>query len=303
MKLPQIQLLTSPEWKDYQLVDSGDGQKLERYGKYLIIRPEPEAIWNKSISDKEWKQAHCEFLPTAEKNGGHWVNHRSMEDRWQMRYHNLSFWVQKTASRHLGVFPEQAAQWDWIQDQVRTSKKNLNILNLFGYTGMASLAAAQAGAFVTHVDAARKVNLWGQENQALSKISDQSIRWLVDDAFKFVKREIRRNNKYDGIILDPPKFGRGPKGEVWEFYKILPDLLDSCRQILSPQPVFLLITAYAIKASSLTLYFGMEEILKKFKGNTSVGEVLLQHKNGNKAISMAIYGRWTSLNIKGNNYE
>jgi 23S rRNA (cytosine1962-C5)-methyltransferase len=217
-----------------------------------------------------------------------------MKDRWQMKYRNMVFWVQKTASRHLGVFPEQAIQWDWIQDQVKTSQRNLKVLNLFGYTGMASLAAAQAGAFVTHVDASRKVNLWGQENQALSGISDQSIRWLVDDAFKFVKREIRRNSQYDGIILDPPKFGRGPKGEVWEFYKILPDLLDSCRQILSDKPVFILLTAYAIKASSLTLYYGIEQMMRKFKGETSVGEVVLNQKNGNKAISMAIYGRWTS---------
>ncbi|HSM25881.1 MAG TPA: class I SAM-dependent methyltransferase [Anaerolineaceae bacterium] len=303
MKLPEIQLLTSHDWKEYQLLDSGDGRKLERYGKYLIIRPEPEAIWSTSLSDKEWKLAHCEFLPTAEKNGGHWVNYLPMEDRWQMHYRDLTFWIQKSASRHLGVFPEQATQWDWIQDQVYSSKRKLNVLNLFGYTGMASLAAARAGAFVTHLDASRKVNLWGQENQALSKISDQSIRWLVDDAFKFVKREIRRTSKYDGIILDPPKFGRGPKGEVWEFYKILPDLLDSCRQILSAQPVFLLITAYAIKASSLTLYYGLEETMKKHKGTITAGEVVLHQKNGKKAISMAIYGRWTSLNLKGNHNE
>jgi len=295
MNLPQINLLTSPAWEDYELVDSGDGYKLERFGPYLFKRPEPEAIWQPSKSDKVWNQAHSEFIPSAEKNGGHWTENQKMKDRWQMKYRDMTFWVQKTASRHLGVFPEQAIQWDWIREQVHTSHRNLKVLNLFGYTGMASLAAAQAGASVTHVDASRKVNLWGQENQALSGISDQSIRWLVDDAFKFVKREIRRNSQYDGIILDPPKFGRGPKGEVWEFYKILPDLLDSCRQILSNKPVFILLTAYAIKASSLTLYYGIEQMMRKFKGETSVGEVVLNEKNGNKAISMAIYGRWTSI--------
>ncbi len=294
MKLPEIQLLTSLDWKDYELVDSGNGFKLERYGKYLFKRPEPEAIWSPSKPDRIWQEAHSEFISTSEKNGGHWVDYKPMEDRWQIQYKSLKFWIQKSASRHLGIFPEQATQWDWIQDQVRTSNRNLNVLNLFGYTGVASLAAAQAGAFVTHVDASRKVNVWGQDNQKLSNISDQSIRWLVDDAFKFVKREVRRNRKYDGIILDPPKFGRGPKGEVWEFYKIVADLLDSCRQILSDDPKFLLLTAYAIKASSLTLYFGIEEMMRVHHGNTSVGEVLLHEKNGKNAISMAIFGRWSS---------
>jgi 23S rRNA (cytosine1962-C5)-methyltransferase len=294
MKLPEITLLASPDWKDYELVDSGDGSKLERYGQYLIKRPEPEAIWKPSKPGKVWDQAHTEFLPTAEKNGGHWIDHRPMDERWKMQYKNLSFWVQKSGSRHLGVFPEQAIQWDWIDQQVRAVNKSINVLNLFGYTGLASLAAAKAGAFVTHLDASKKVNSWGQENQALSGISTQSIRWLVDDAFKFVKREMRRNSKYDGIILDPPKFGRGPKGEVWEFYKILPDLLESCRQILSDKPVFILLTAYAIKASSLTLFYGIEEMMRKHKGITTVGEVVLGEKNGKKAISMAIYGRWTS---------
>ncbi len=294
-KLPEIHLFSNPDWVDYELVDSGNGLKLERFGAYLLKRPEPEAIWLPSQPEKVWNQAHCEFIPTAEKNGGHWQDYRPMEERWQMHYKNLNFWVQKSASRHLGVFPEQAVQWDWLQNQIKYTNRKLNVLNLFGYTGMASLAAAQAGAFVTHLDAARKVNLWGQENQSLSKISDQKIRWLVDDAFKFVKREIRRNSKYDGIILDPPKFGRGPKGEVWEFYKIVPDLLDSCRQILTDQPIFILITAYAIKASALTLFYGLEGIMRKFKGNTSVGEVVLQEKSGQRAISMAIYGRWSSI--------
>jgi 23S rRNA (cytosine1962-C5)-methyltransferase len=294
MNLPQINLLTSPDWSDYELVDSGNGSKLERYGTYLIKRPEPEAIWNPSKPEKLWSQAHAEFLPTAEKNGGHWIEHRQMEDRWMMQYKNLSFWVQKTASRHLGVFPEQAVQWDWIQQQVTTAGRPLNVLNLFGYTGIASLAAAKAGAFVTHLDASKKVNVWGQDNQSASSISDKKIRWLVDDAFKFVNREIRRNSRYDGIILDPPKFGRGPKGEVWEFYKIFPDLLESCRQIISDKPVFILVTAYAIKASALTLYYGIEEMMRAHKGTTSAGEVILHEKNGKHAVSMAIFGRWTN---------
>ena len=292
--LPQINLITSPNWRDYELLDSGNGRKLEKYGPYTTVRPEPEAIWQPSLSSKEWLKADCEFVPSAEKNGGHWVSRSNIDSRWKMEYNGLKFWVQTTASRHLGVFPEQAAQWDWVEGQVTKCNRPIKVLNLFAYTGIASLAAARAGANVTHVDASHKVNLWGKENQNLSGLEDRPIRWLVDDVFKFVKREARRGILYDGIILDPPKFGRGPKGEVWEFYKILPDLLEGCRQILSPQAQFMLITAYAVKASALTLYFAIEETMRKINGNTNIGEVLLHEKSGRRAISMAIYARWSA---------
>lgn len=294
MNLPNLELLTSQNWKDYALLDSGNGLKLEQYGPYRFIRPEPEAIWQPFLPEKEWKQIDGEFVTTSEQHGGHWEFRKKNPQRWQMHYQNLSFWAQNTASKHLGVFPEQASQWDWTAKKIKNAPKPVKVLNLFGYTGLASLAAAAAGATVTHIDASKKVISWGQENQLLSGIPDQSIRWLVDDAFKFVKREARRGNRYDGIILDPPKFGRGPQGEVWEFYKILPDLLEGCRQILSPNPQFLVLTAYAVKASALTLYYAVEEIMKKHTGTTSAGEVLLQQKSGNRAISMAIFARWSS---------
>jgi len=290
--LPQINLQQSPDWKSYQLVDSGDGRKLEKFGPYSLIRPEAEAIWHPSSPDL-WQRIDGEFVPSAEKNGGHWESTRKLPERWQMEYKRLQFWVQTTSSKHVGVFPEQASQWDWIEEQVRGSKKKPSILNLFGYTGLASLAAARSGAEVTHVDASQKMINWGKENQLLSGLQNAPIRWLVDDAFKFVKREIRRGNKYDGIILDPPKFGRGPKGEVWEFYKILPDLLDGCRQILSAQPLFLLITAYAVKASSLTLHFALDDMMNIYKGNIVAGEVLISEKSKQHAISMAIFARWS----------
>jgi 23S rRNA (cytosine1962-C5)-methyltransferase len=292
--LPKINLLNSPNWRDYSLLDSGNGRKFEKYGPYKLVRPEPEAIWKPGLPEKEWLNADSEFVPSAEKNGGHWESKERMEDRWKMEYNGLKFWVQTTASRHLGVFPEQATQWDWIESQISEQNRPLNVLNLFGYTGMASLAAARAGANVTHVDASHKVIRWGKENQLLSSLEDRPVRWLVDDAFKFVKREVRRGNVYDGIILDPPKFGRGPKGEIWEFYKILPDLLEGCRQILSSQPQFLLLTAYAVKASALTLHFAIEETMRKIRGYTSVGEVVLQEINCRHAISKAIYARWTA---------
>jgi len=211
-----------------------------------------------------------------------------------MDYKGIRFMVQLTASRHLGVFPEQAAQWDWIQQQIQSTKRKIKLLNLFGYTGIASLAAAKAGAMVTHVDASRKVINWGQENQKISLISESSIRWLVDDAFKFVKRESRRGSRYDAIIMDPPKFGRGPKGEVWEFYKILPNLFNGCREILSAQPLFVIITAYAVKASSLTLYNGLQAIMQPYKGKTEAGEVILPAKKSENALSMAVYSRWSA---------
>lgn len=291
---PQIELLTSPDWVDYELLDSGNGEKLERFGPYQIVRPEPEAIWSPQISRKNWDEASALFKPTPEENGGHWIERKKIPPRWTMQYKDLKFWTQLSASKHLGVFPEQAVQWDWITTQIQDAKRPVKVLNLFGYTGLASLAAAKAGAQVTHIDASRKVVSWASENQQLSNLSEQPIRWIVDDVMKFVQREARRGSFYDGIILDPPKFGRGPKGEVWEFYKILPTLLEACRQILCTDPIFLLLTAYAVKASSLTLYYGVQEIMQKYAGTTSVGEVLLAEKSGKRAISMAIFARWSA---------
>jgi 23S rRNA (cytosine1962-C5)-methyltransferase len=209
-----------------------------------------------------------------------------------MEYRGLKFWVQTTASRHLGVFPEQASQWDWIEEQIHSAGRPVQVLNLFGYTGLASLAAAKAGAQVTHVDASKKVVTWAHENQKLSGLSETSIRWIVDDALKFVQREGRRGAHYDGLILDPPKFGRGPKGEVWEFYKLLPNLLQACAQILAPRPQFVVLTAYAVKASALTLYYSMEEMMRGKNGSLEAGEVILQEKSGARSVSMAIYTRW-----------
>ncbi len=292
---PKIHLLSSPGWKDYELLDSGAGWKLERYGPYRLVRPEPEAIWSQALPEREWKSAHAVFRPAPEENGGHWDVQRELPARWQMQYNGLRFWVQTTASRHLGVFPEQAAQWDWIEEQVRAANRPIRVLNLFGYTGIASVAAARAGAQVTHLDAARKVVSWAHENLELSGLGDRPVRWIVEDALKFVQREARRGSLYDGIVLDPPKFGRGPKGEVWEFYKLVPNLLQACRQILSPQAQFLLVTAYAIKASALTLYNGLNEAMRSLNGEVTAGEVVLNEKSAGRLLSTAIYSRWNAL--------
>jgi len=292
--VPSFSYLFSPDWQEYELLDSGAGMKLERYGKYVLARPEPEAIWQPALSAQRWESSDASFKPAPEENGGHWDVRRPLPASWQMRYKDLRFLVQTTNSRHVGVFPEQAAQWDWIEAQISAAGRPLQVMNLFGYTGIATLAAARAGAAVTHVDASKKVVDWARQNQQLSGLEQRPIRWIVDDALKFVRREGRRGATYDGIILDPPKFGRGPKGEVWEFYKLLPNLLQSCREILSQTPQFVVLTAYAVKASSLTIYYSLDEMMSGFFGQTTAGEVVLKEKSAGRILSTAIFARWSA---------
>ena len=293
-QLPQLTFLSPQSWSEYALIDCGNGLKLEQFGKYRLVRPEPEAIWQPGLPDNEWKSVHAVFKTTSEENGGHWDFLSKIPDRWNITYKNLKFLVGPTSSKQIGVFPEQAGIWDWIIDQVNTADRPLRVLNLFGYTGVATLAAASAGAQVTHLDASRKVITWANENRELSGLSDTSIRWVIDDAVKFVQREARRNSVYDAIILDPPKFGRGPKGEVWEFYKLIPVLLDACRQILSDKPRFVVVTAYAVKASALTLYYALQETMKNWTGTISAGENVLIERSGNRVLSTAVYASWSS---------
>ena len=206
----------------------------------------------------------------------------------------LKFWAMTTPGRHLGVFPEVASHWDFMVDSIRQQTTSPNILNLFGYTGLASLAAASAGASVTHVDASKKSVAWARENQELSGLSDKPIRWIVEDAVKYVQREIKRGVKYDGIILDPPKFGRGPKGEVWEVYKSLPSLLEMCRQCLSDKPLFIIVTVYAVRASAIHVAQAVDEMMKKYKGDVESGELVTREKSANRLLSQAVYARWSS---------
>jgi 23S rRNA (cytosine1962-C5)-methyltransferase len=292
--LPKLTLLPSLEWEDYELLDSGEGEKLERYGDYRLVRPEPEAVWRRVLPPREWKSADAVFRPSPEEMGGHWDRSQNTPESWNMGYKGLRFKVQLGASRHVGVFPEQACQWDWVNEQIEAAGRPLKVLNLFGYTGLATLAAARAGAHVTHLDASRKVINWARENQQLSGLDDRPIRWMVDDALKFVQREARRESFYDGLILDPPKFGRGPKGEIWEFYRLIPELLQACRQVMSPQARFVILTAYAVKASALTLHYALQDVLGRKRGEVSAGEVVLKEKSAGRAIAMAIFARWKS---------
>lgn len=295
--------LESPRWIDYALLDSGDGLKLERFGKYVFVRPEAQAMWKRAL-EKEWKNADAVFVPSGEESGGHWDFKKKVDERWEMKYPltpnsspkvgrgELSFWTMTTPGRHLGVFPEVAAHWDWFSGLIAQLNREVNVLNLFGYTGLASLAAAAAGAKVTHVDASKKSVNWARENQALSKLDDKPIRWIVDDAVKFVQREARRGAKYDGIILDPPKFGRGPKGEVWEVYKSLPNLLETCRECLSANPLFVVTTVYAVRASAIHVAQAMDEMMKDFHGKVESGELVTGEQSKGRLLSQAVYARW-----------
>ena len=292
-------LLESTNWKDYALLDSGDGLKLERFGKYIFVRPESQAMWKRTLTS-EWKNADAVFQPTGEESGGHWDVKKKMEEQWEMKYplphstKGLIFKVMTTPGRHLGVFPEVAAHWDWFGALIANAKREINVLNLFGYTGLASLAAASAGAKVTHIDASKKSVGWARENQALSNLTEKPIRWIVDDALKFVQREARRGIKYDGIILDPPKFGRGPKGEVWEVYKSLPDLLSTCRECLSDNPLFVVTTIYAVRASAIHVAQAMEDMMNGFGGKIDMGELVTREQSAGRLLSQAVYARWES---------
>jgi 23S rRNA (cytosine1962-C5)-methyltransferase len=294
MTLSPITLLESVNWREYELLDSGDGLKLERFGKYIFTRPESQAMWSRALPESEWMKAHAVFVPTGEESGGHWNFKKKVEERWEMNYRDLRFWAMTTPGRHLGVFPEVASHWDFMSDLIRTAKRPSNILNLFGYTGLATLTAAAAGAQATHVDASKKSVSWARANQELSKLSDKPIRWLVEDAVKYVQREAKRGVKYDGIILDPPKFGRGPKGEVWEIYKSLPNLLESCRACLSDNPLFVIVTIYAVRASAIHLAQALEEMTKKHKGRIECGELVTREKSADRLLSQAVYARWSA---------
>ena len=301
-------VLGSSNWRDYELLDTGSGLKLERFGPYIFIRPEVQAMWEQGLPIKEWEKAHAAFQPNNEESGGHWIFKKKVEERWEMRYDlafsddlgkkgaQIRFWAMTTPGRHLGVFPETAAQWEFILDAIRSTKGQspIKVLNLFGYTGLASLTAATAGAQVTHVDASKKSVSWARENQLLSKLKDAPIRWIVDDALKFVEREGRRGAKYDGIILDPPKFGRGPKGEVWEVYKSLPDLLKDCQAILSDRPLFMIVTAYAVKTSAIHIGQVLQQGLSNFKGTMEIGELVSRESSAGRLLSQAVYARWKS---------
>ncbi len=281
-----MEILTTRGWSDYELLDSGNGYRLERFGSYTIAKPDPQAIWLPQLSQVEWEKADATFDKDT------WVKKTDLPEKWLLKYEDISFYAKLTPFKHTGLFPEQHLHWEFIRSSITKSNRSVKVLNLFGYTGIASLVAAAAGAQVTHVDASRPAITWARENQELSSLSDKPIRWILDDALKFVEREIRRGNTYEGIIMDPPVYGHGPTGEVWDFPKSFPELMKACSQVLSPQPLFVIVNAYALSASSLMLENVMRDYLKK--GNIQVGELVLEEKTHKRPLSTGIFARWSA---------
>ncbi len=290
-------ILSTKGWEEYELLDSGEGYRLERFGKYRLIRPDPEALWKKYLPH-EWSRVDASFIRT-ERNKEEWVLHTAIPKRWIMHYKDISFWAELSPFKHTGVFPEQTLQWEWLEQKIKSQKlkvkknEEINILNLFAYTGIASLVAAKAGAKVTHIDASRPTIGWARENQAVSHLNDKPIRWILDDAIKFTQREIRRGVRYDGIIMDPPVYGHGPNGETWDFKESFPLLLDVCKQVLSEDPLFILVNAYAISSSALMLENILKDVAKNMSGEIEVGELALQEKATDRLLSTGIFGRWS----------
>ena len=301
-------LLSASRWNDYSLLDSGDGNKLERFGPYIFSRPEPQAIWKKNLSSKVWTNISGKFISSTSTNNdeivGKWSLEKNLPNKWEINFENLKFFATPTPFRHLGFFPDQSPHWLWaakkikLHQQLFYNQTPLKILNLFGYSGVASLHAAANGARVTHIDASKKAINFAFENRNLSSFENLPIKFITDDAVKFVQREIRRNNKYDAIILDPPKYGRGPNGEKWELFKDLPFLLNLIPQILSKKPLFIILNSYAIRASYLSLHYALKDVMQGFAGSVQSGELCITEEQKNpRQISTAIFARWECQQI------
>lgn len=293
-------ILVTDGFADYRLVDMGEGRKLERFGRFLVDRPEPQALVRR-LHPELWPKADAIFLgmnADDESSDGRWKFSTQTPDRFPVRYDSLAFYGRFTPFRHLGFFPEQASHWDFMTQKLTALRQTLDrparLLNLFGYTGVASLLAARAGAQVTHVDASKKAVGFAKENQELAGLKGAPIRWIVDDAQKFTAREARRGSRYDGIILDPPKYGRGPEGEVWDLFVHLPAMLDLCRTVLADRPAFVILTAYAIRASFLALHEACREAFKDLGGTLQSGEIAVKQENSERLLSTSLFSRWST---------
>jgi 23S rRNA (cytosine1962-C5)-methyltransferase len=293
-RLPVI-LEVAPD-ADYALLDSGAGEKLEQYGPYCIVRPEGQAIWQRALHQAEWAKADAIFTGDTEEEGiGRWRFPKTpLGETWPMRHDGIDYLGRFTSFRHVGVFPEQASHWDHMAGLIRDARRPVRVLNLFGYTGLASLVAARAGAEVTHVDASKKAIGWARENQEVARLADKPIRWICEDAMKFAEREERRGSRYDIVLLDPPAYGRGPKGEVWQLFEDLPALVDICRVILTPRPLAVVLTAYSIRASFFAIHALMRDALAGMGGTVESGELVIREKSGGRALSTSLFSRWVA---------
>jgi 23S rRNA (cytosine1962-C5)-methyltransferase len=283
----QLQTLVAEPWPDWGLIDSGNGRKLERYGPYTVVRPEPQAMWEPA-SDA-W-DPDATFVPASdEEGGGRWVRHREMPKHWDLSRGPVRFEASLTPFRHLGFFPDMAPQWDWMRERAADA----DVLNLFGYTGVGTLLLSEAGARLVHVDASKKSVEQGKENARLSRLAENPIRWMVDDAGKFTAREVRRGRRYDGILLDPPKFGRGPTGEVWRLEENLAPLLADCRKLLDENSRFLVLTVYAVRMSALAIGELVKQTFSGLGGTVEAGEMAVREEARGLLLPTAIFARWS----------
>ena len=277
-------------WKDYEILDMANGEKLEKWGNVILIRPDPQIIWKNKSFPKKWEMANARYNRSSSGGGG-WKYNKKMPESWKIKYKDLTFNIKPMGFKHTGLFPEQAVNWDWMISKIKNAKRDINVLNLFAYTGGATVACSYAGASVCHVDSSKGMTTWAKENLATSGLADRPVRFIVDDVVKFVNREIRRGHKYDGIIMDPPSYGRGTNGEVWKFEDNIYELVELCSKVLSDNPLFFLINSYTTGISSAVF----ENILRlniKKEGKITHGEIGLPMTNSKLILPCGIYGRW-----------
>ena len=283
-------MIIANDWKDYEILDMSEGQKLERWKDVILARPDPQIIWKKKSFPEKWKNINATYQRSS-SGGGSWKYNKKMPSSWQVKYKNLTFNIKPMGFKHTGLFPEQAVNWDWMINKIKSEKREIKVLNLFAYTGGATCACLSAGASVCHVDSSKGMVSWAKENVASCGLANRPVRYIVDDVIKFVNREIRRNNKYDVIVMDPPSYGRGANGEVWKFEENINELVELCTKVLSDDPLFFLINSYTTGISSKVL----ENILNlniKYKGKLSNGEIGLPMTNSKLVLPCGIYGRW-----------
>lgn len=287
-------ILKTIKSKDYELLDSGNGLKLERYGKIVFSRPDPEALWNYKLPTQTWDHADAIFVRRGTKS--EWNLKSNVPKQWDIDFGGYKFIIKPTSFKHTGLFPEQLANWDWMKNVIEKNKKHYNepiqVLNLFGYTGGATLACADAGAEVTHVDGSKTAVAWARENAELSNLADKPIRWIIDDCIVYLRREVKRGRKYDAILMDPPAFGHGPKDELWKIEENFLELIDLCEQVLSEKPLFVLINGYTAGYSPIAYENVLKDMMKSSKGNIETGELTIAESNSDRLLPCGIFARW-----------
>ncbi len=286
-------MFIAADWQDYEVIDTGDGEKLERWKGIILRRPDPQAIWPKQQPEL-WEKADAWYHRSA-RGGGEWEFRKKMPEKWTINYRDLKFYVRPTGFKHTGLFPEQAVNWDWMAGLIKNAGRPVKVLNLFGYTGGATIACARAGAHVTHVDAAKGMVQWAGENRELSKVDETSTRWIIEDAGKFVAREIRRGNKYDGILMDPPSYGRGPGGEVWKLENELYGLVSACAQVLSDNALFMLINSYTTGLQPAVLNNMLTMTVQKYRGGTVCADEIVLPVTAGGVLPCGASGRWQGV--------